>query len=234
MTVSDRDLTALRFRGLSTLGRRLPLVLAGVSMLALTACSSSGSLGTFDDAGSFEQDLLGGFFGADAIVGGEEEEPIDYSARAPLVIPPDQAQLPAPQEANAAPAGNWPVDADQARAGRGRPEVIGDNAQVSPETLAEGVGRQRTPMNLADLPDRRGLYDESSPVIPPTELRNQGVLSERLQATGPVDENGVPIRRYLVEPPSTLRTPAATASMEMPERPGPTEGAHATMVGSNR
>ena len=50
----------------------------------------------------------------------------------------------------------------------------------------------------------------------PNELNQRVGVAET--AAIPVDENGVPIRRYLIEPPTEYSTPSADAPVAAPER----------------
>lgn len=94
------------------------LAIIGSVSIALTACSSIGGT-TYGTGKSQESELLKTVTSGFGILGEEEKkEPIDYSARGGLVLPPEGAPMPTPQTSQPASnsvATDWPQDPDKLR-----------------------------------------------------------------------------------------------------------------------
>lgn len=146
-------------------------------------------------------------------LGSSTKAKIDYSPRAPLVMPPS-LDLPPPQEkgATAKNNANWPTDPDEVRS-------------------AEEIERDKQPLRLrhkyqerpvlsvyemkAQEHRRAQIEDDYTPSI---ERKNKKLTPEELQAVkNRRDANpeavayAEPKRRRLTDPPPGYRTPAATA-----------------------
>ncbi|WP_181705939.1 hypothetical protein [Chthonobacter rhizosphaerae] len=154
--------------------------------------------------------------------------PINYSPRAPLVVPPSTAALAPPEDRNAV-AANWPVDpevetarrlreADRRAAARAERNGEGESAAIPPsELLATRVTPRTGPVDPQ-------FYDgERDPAQPlrPSQLKGPQVS---LSSDGIYDQSGTPRRRALVEPPVTYLQPAPNAPISEPEPTGPKKG----------
>ena len=183
-----------------------PVLTLGVG-LALAGCAGSSSMGTFDEGDAGLQESLMGETLA-AISGVDTGEDIEYTARAPLVVPPDENALPSPQTENVAATNpNWPADARQRQATlRARDDVMlvyGPDGGVDPEATA----RVNDPAN--QRPNRRN-DDDPSRLLTPEEMRQTGeLMAGSRRAT--TDAEGRPVRRYLTDPPVSMRQPSPTA-----------------------
>ena len=161
-----------------------------VALFALSACGAP----TYGTGRSPEfaviEELTGTLAG-----GGGNKEPIEYSARSELVLPPS-AQLPSPQEQQkmADTAANWPVDPDKNRA---------ENDGEIPEEFRKGRlapgstkrGGNASPVELADMTIEQ-------------RLEAQQKFREQRAAMGPGTANQ---RRYLTDPPTEYRQPSGNA-----------------------
>ncbi|MFK7791569.1 MAG: hypothetical protein AB8B88_02745 [Devosiaceae bacterium] len=183
---------------------QLGAVAAGAALLA--GCASYGS---FDEnEPSLEQSVLGGLVEPLGITG--EEEPIDYSARAPLVAPPATGALPPPSSATAVTADpNWPT---------GSRERMAQVLQAEDQTLVFTPG-----VDGVDIAATQALAERTrnAPVrevtdgrrLTPAEMRREQEIHEaRAQATAQRDATGtVRGRRFLTDPPVDSRTPSPEA-----------------------
>ncbi|MCC2112048.1 MAG: hypothetical protein KDJ16_08455 [Hyphomicrobiales bacterium] len=175
---------------------------------------------TFDDTGSSS----GILDAATAILGfgsSKKREPIDYSPRSPLVIPPS-TELPSP-DAGAAGRNDadWPNDPDAAARAKleaERNKTILEKypedrvtARLTPEEIQAG----RSPGAIrgsGDAPaSTLGNEERANPRLSPTELRS---FKKDLDPTPEYGADGLPVRRRLVEPPSEYRVPADTAEYD--------------------
>jgi hypothetical protein len=133
---------------------------------------------------------------------------IDYRERAPLVVPPKQGELPAPQAQSAAKADpSWPTDPDAERrrkqleednvpAGKDYKSYLNrNNPWISPDELRSNR-RAGAGIGPADATNRDGRT-----VVSPDELR-RGNPALRGQTTA----DGEPVRRRLTDPPPGYRT----------------------------
>ncbi len=176
---------------------------------------------TFDDTGSSS----GILDAATAILGfgaSERREPIDYSPRSPLVIPPS-TELPAPDAGAAARNDvDWPIDPDAiARAKREaeRNKTVLErepdsrvSARLTPEEIQAGRSPGAGIPGAGDLPASvRANEERINPRLSPLELRG---FKKDLDPTPELGEDGLPVRRRLVEPPSEYRVPADTAEYD--------------------
>jgi hypothetical protein len=139
----------------------------------------------------------------------DEEAPIEYQPRAPLVMPPTAEQLPPPVETAAASDPAWPHDPDQNPSG---PREFGDDNPT--DDINPDEYRRLRPL--------AGVLPNQQQQRPPSEAR--GRLSENYalvhsrrerqafqQALAEAEGYGRTERRYLTDPPSAYREPAPTA-----------------------
>lgn len=143
--------------------------------------------------------------------------PINYSPRAPLVVPPSTEALAPPEDPNrVASLADWPVDPEIAtarrlRAAEKRDAERGDDALLSPsELLATRVPPTDTSLRRAG----DSGYDPARPLMP-SQLKGMPMTA---QAQGPYEPTtGTPRRRALVEPPVEYLTPAPGQPVALPD-----------------
>jgi hypothetical protein len=144
----------------------------------------------------------------------EKKEPIEYSARAPIVAPP-VATLPPPSSGGeTAVAANWPNDPDEldkqfradaaARAERGEP-----------------IPNYRLPPREREGPEPILLEDsfEGPATMSKEQIAETRKMFADARGNVSVDENGNPVRKYLTEPPVEYRAPDPDAPVEITEKP---------------
>jgi len=182
----------------------------GTLLVASAALAGCASYGSFDEnEPSLEQSVLGGLVEPLGIT--REEEPIEYSARAPLVAPPSTAALPAPQSGSVAAADpNWPT---------GSRERMAQVLQSEDQTLVytpgvDGVDIAAT-QALAQR-SRQGTQESNAgldrPLLPHELQREEDIQLARTQANAARDADAaVRGRRFLTDPPVAARTPSAEA-----------------------
>ena len=180
--------------------------LAAAALVAATGLGGCMQTSTYGTGESPEmaifRELSGGF-------GTRKKEPIVYQPRAPLVMPPSSEGLPAPVESAATANAAWPQDPDQTAPGR---REFGDDIprdDISPEDarrLAPLAGMGQTDWDS-------GWDDNKQPAYDIVNKKQRDSFRSALD-----DANGIrQERRYLTDPPSSVREPAATAPAEFEE-----------------
>ena len=187
-------------------GKRYALL--AVAALSLSACSALGTSVAEDDP---ETEVPNVSMGR-AVMEGLGAVPsrntgINYTPRAPLVVPPNRMALVAPEDPKRLEAsGTWPEDNDlKARqllaeasareAARGE-----DNNQLSPSELTA----VRLPQNPGRSMTSPNSIEEASKPLFPSQLGN----IPRDNANRLYDASGKPVRKALVEPPVAYLEPA--------------------------
>jgi hypothetical protein len=182
----------------------------GTIMIAGALLAGCASYGSFDEnEPGLEQSILGDLVDTVGIT--PEEEPIEYSARAPLVAPPSTDRLPTPQTESALVADpNWPT---------GSRERMAQVLQSEDQTLVytpgvDGVdiaatqalaARQSEPLRE----DNSGL---SRPLTVQEMQRESDIQLARNEARAAREaEAAVQGRRFLTDPPVAARTPSPEA-----------------------
>ena len=195
--------TPQRRRSLSRLGG---MTVMGAGLM-LAGCSGT-TYGTGTTPGlQTVQDLVG-----IAALSPAKREPIDYTPRPKVVLPPTVAALPPPGTADAATPADWPHDPDAAV------------AKIRADTAAREASGAPTPQLKL-------------PAGPPPATGSNVMVSSHVQGDGPgtltadeqakvkklfadarggvaFDANGNPVRRYLTDPPPDYRVPDPTAPVE--------------------
>ncbi len=159
---------------------------------------------------------------------GSSKADIEYKQRAPLVVPPSSA-LPKPQEAGATRSAAWPDDPDVARrrAERDSSNILYQNTEsyrantkplLSQEELRRGrvTGRTNGPEGIVE--DHNTGNNQIAPIRIGRELAARQAQTD----TSNLEYGNEPARRYLHEPPTGYRRPAATAALG-PGASGPRE-----------
>ncbi len=194
------------------------LALAAATSLSLSACAGLGTTVADDDP---ETEVPNVSLGRSIMEGlgavPSRGSPINYTPRAPLVVPPTTSALVAPEDRNKPVAADWPDDNDLARArqlrevqardaARGDNDIIGSSellsVRVPPRPLSNKVGGDTDP----------------GAILLPSEL-GKGWKSKGIDDSGVYDLNGVPRRRALTEPPVAYLQPAPGAPVAIPEEP---------------
>jgi hypothetical protein len=192
---------------------RLPLgvALSLAAAFALSACTQT-TYGTGKSPGMQTLEDLAGI----AAMSSEKKEPIDYTPRPKVVVPPSVAQLPPPGSGKAVLDPNWPVDPEQKRA-----RILAE----ADAREAAGLQAQKGSIPIMGKP-KEGVpnptlmgYDPEKDATPTAE-EQAGAKKLFAEAKGiAVDENGQPIRRYLSDPPSEYRMPDPTAPVVITDKP---------------
>jgi hypothetical protein len=184
--------------------RRLALA-AGVAALGLTSLSAPGRAESLDDG----KGSLGDMFKTMAGVGlglstGDDGPDIDYRDRAPLVLPKDRSQLPAPAQRQRPAA--WPNDPDAAARRKARlGEPIRSESDKGPALTAHDLRNNRAsgvPAGQTPVESQCRSFGSGDCVwMDPNKLRTTGVLKDA--AKTPIGSE--PERNWLVEPPKGYR-----------------------------
>ncbi len=182
-------------------------VLLAIAALSLSACSALGTSVADDDPETEVPNVSVGralMEGMGAVP--SRKSAIDYTPRAPLVVPPNKTALVTPEDPKRLEAsGTWPEDNDLKarkvlRDAAAREAGREDKDQVpSSELMAIRVPDARnatgSEVTISDS-DRRRLL--------PSELGNM----PRDKSSRLYDANGKPVRKALVEPPVSYLEPA--------------------------
>ena len=193
-------------KALKSLALLLPL------SVSLTACAGIGGT-TYGTGESQEAELLKDVTsGFGLLSGGEKKQPIDYSARAGLVLPPKGAALPQPQKrgqlaSNA--ATNWPQDPDELR--KLYQQKMANMTEAERKELLEIIRKlppeQRNAIYKNDAsafaqaieePD----YSKGIDIVKENEYRKQ-VLARRAIIENKLGTN-TKGRKYLTQPPESI------------------------------
>ena len=192
---------------------------AVVAALMLGGCASMTTYGTGKTAAAQTMQDITGIL---SLGGGKDDQaPIDYSQRAPIVEPPVAAGLPTPGSAGtAALASNWPTDPDEEL--KRQKDVI-DELLAAGETPKFSLPAGTEPVSTARI--RRVHHDDMT--LTEKFLRGSGNTEEqkklfadaKLAESGSFDQDGNPIRRYLTEPPVVYLEPDPTSPVVITEKP---------------
>ncbi len=184
-------------------------VLLAVVTLGVSACSALGTSVAEDDP---EVEVPNGSLGRAVMEGlgavPSRQTTINYTPRAPLVIPPGKTALVPPEDANRVEGlANWPEDNDlktrrMLAEADARDAARGTNSQNSPsELMALRVPDGRK----AEVKPYRASNGDSARMMP-SEL---GSMPRLAQNGGLYGADGKPVRKALVEPPVAYLEPAA-------------------------
>ncbi len=194
------------------------LALFAVLGVSLSACAGLGTTVAEDDP---ETEVPNVSMGR-AIMEGLGAVPsrnaqINYTPRAPLVVPPSTTALVAPEDRNKPVSADWPDDNDLARARQlrevqARDDARGDNDIIGSSELLS----VRVPPR--PLSNKVGADQDPGAILLPSEL-GKGWKSKGIDDSGVYDLNGVPRRRALTEPPVAYLQPAPGAPVAIPEEP---------------
>lgn len=181
-------------------GKRLAVL--AVMSLSLSACSALGTSVAEDDPETVVPNTSMGraiMEGLGAVPA--REAPINYTPRAPLVVPKEKLALVPPEDPNKLEAsGIWPEDNDVKeqrilRQAAAAEAARGDKGFSPSELMAVRISPEETQRSI-----QRFNAAADSP--------NSKVVLPRLNATTLYDETGKPQRKALVEPPVAYLEPA--------------------------
>ncbi|QGZ36242.1 hypothetical protein [Stappia indica] len=211
--MSRRPLTATTLRHAGRRGRAL--LLASAAALVLAGCQHGAD--GFNDGSSNDEapdvamvrKLMEGLGAVDA----RSEQKIEYAPRAPLAMPTKMTELPQPEEKKE--IANWPEQGETdlqriQQAYRDTRDI--DRQGRSDIYQSRGIKELATGGQNRDIQQEIQLENRLEDArMKPNEL-NQRVGVARKE-TAVLDENGNPVRRYLIEPPVAYSTPAAGAPL---------------------
>lgn len=186
------------------------IALALLAPFALTACAGVGGT-TYGTGESQEAAIVKdvtGLFGV--IPTGEKPEPIDYSARAGLVLPPDSEALPPPGSGAGSPrtiATNWPQDPDVLR--KAYHERMNSMTDEERKQLLEAIRalppekRDAIIKNDPRSTDFASQIEEPDPITASAAERKayEAQVKERLAMIRAANGQGKEGRQYLTQPP---------------------------------
>ena len=181
-----------------------------VAAMGLGGCMSTSTYGTGESPeGAIFREVTGGLLDKN-----KKEEAIVYQPRAPLVLPPSAAQLPAPLPTAEVANAQWPNDPDQSARGK---EIDDEDSSGFAASQAE-YQRMKPFARLAGRRDRRmeRLREDPSSQTP-YDVENQKRQRETFRAALQEAEGVSAERRFLTDPPDTVRQPADTAPQEFTE-----------------
>lgn len=138
-------------------------------------------------------------------LGAQKKEPIEYQPRAPLVMPASAAQLPPPVEAAQTADERWPKS-NPAAGPRYGSEKPGEDMSL------DEYKRLKPLAGLGRKSNRKFPDDNHNPVY-------DMMGNERKEFKAAIDDaEGLGTgRRYLTDPPESVREPAATAPVQFDE-----------------
>jgi hypothetical protein len=192
-------------------------------LLGLSGCMSTSGYGTFDgDNRPLEQQILGNMFGVLGLQGGKQKPQHQFDARAPLVVPPDEKALPQPKEQKAIVNNpNWPVDQTTRKIAKDD-RVIDDKDNSKARLSLKQLALQAEPVEakrvaLEDDPTRKGYYTDGGSVrLTRQQMKEQDDLASLLKKKQELGPDGLPLRKYLTDPPKHLRVPSNMTAYQNP------------------
>ena len=179
-----------------------------VAAAALGGCMSTANYGTGESPEvAIFREMTGGMLSA-------KKEPVVYQPRAPLVLPPSAGQLPAPAAAPEVATAQWPDDPDQGAEGS---RVYAENSR---DEISQDEYRRLKPLaGLAQSSStaRQGRDGRDGRFQPAYDMVNTKKEREAFKAAVNEAEGISAERRFLTDPPDTVREPAPTAPQEFEE-----------------
>ncbi|MEF2070252.1 hypothetical protein SMD10_01135 [Consotaella sp. CSK11QG-6] len=147
-------------------------------------------------------------------LGSTNKEKIDYKPRPELVKPADTSVLPPPaQQVEVASNPDWPESPDQRRARIQAAAYAGDPDQPVPAHYMAATGEGPQPTLTREEQEDRKRFNEGDP-LSPDQLKSGGAeFQKRIQE---MRQGSATERKYLSEPPTTYRQPAASAPVGDP------------------
>ncbi len=201
-------------QGSSITSRAAVLTMIGSLSIALTACSSIGGT-TYGTGKSQEAELLKTVTSGFGLLGGEEEKaPIDYSARGGLVLPPEGAPMPTPQNerlASNSVATDWPQDPDKLRAlYHTRLTNMTENERAALIAEIRKLPKEQRDLIFKNDPSSTSFANEikdldySKPVSPGEAKAYSAQVKKRLALIKEHNGQNSKSRKYLTQPPTRV------------------------------
>ncbi|MEM7289931.1 MAG: hypothetical protein AAF412_06115 [Pseudomonadota bacterium] len=193
------------------MGKKLPILCAGACLVFLAGCNTSGT--TYGTGTTHEEATLESMYNMFSIAPKKRPD-IDYSARPDLVMPANQQALPNPDAETTESEENWPVSPEQRiaaiRGGAVEPDERSGNLPVE-YLLSEkdGIGTSGNSY-LRQLSRERSQDGEAQRSTGTYQVDDKLSKKARERRQQLSYSTGVQ-RKYLTEPPSEYRKPAATA-----------------------
>lgn len=190
-----------------------------ISGLVLSACSNSGT--TYGTGTSHELATVKGLSNIFSLKAGDDEK-IDYSARPDLVMPANKNVLPSPEDQASSDVENWPVSPEERQAlvqgsapkddDRARSAGDIDTAFALSEKNALGIQKTRATRRFDPALDSARSTGATQALREIQTGKDKATRTTALERKGELTyTSGSAPRRFLTEPPSEYRTPAATA-----------------------
>ena len=199
------------------------LALVAPLTLGLAACSGIGGT-TYGTGESQEAALLDTVTSGLGIIPKEKKDPINYSARAGLVLPPKGTALPAPQDASrsaSSAATNWPQDPDKLRklyhermenmTEAERQQLLAAIRRLPPEQRDEIIKNDPRATNFAKQIKEPDPMTASAGELAAYEKQVQ----ERKSLIRIKNGKGVKGRQYLTQPPERFTETTPEIEREM-------------------
>jgi hypothetical protein len=178
----------------------------------MTVSASALLIGSVVGASAQEGTAIRSILGAIGFIE-PDRDPIDYRARAPLVVPPS-AKLPAPKQGIAASNPQWPNDPNVAARRAERADALlpaterekyNSDKRLSQEELRKGQISASGSQQPAPLPYANNTYSQQ---IEPIIIGRQLAAERNAKDESASSLGAPPERKYLHEPPTALRRPA--------------------------
>lgn len=146
--------------------------------------------------------------------------PINYTPRAPLVVPPKTAMtsLAPPEDPNRVQSmADWPVDPEIAEARRLRAAAAREAGREPDDPIApsELLATRVPPSERKSVTGPHDSNHDPARPLMPSQLA--GFTSAGPEVSGPYNRDGTPQRRALVEPPVEYLTPAPGQPVAPPD-----------------
>jgi len=191
---------------------RLPFAVLAAT-LGVLVLAPMGARAEEDDGKTFEQRMIHKLMIGIGATDGTDDSGIEYRERSPLVVP-QNLNLPAPEQAGATPAPNWPKDPDVTEAKARRAAAATQKSKsdweearpLTPDELAKG----RNP-NAGRVTSSGGIFRRDGDRLSAKELGYKGdVLDSLIHGTKKeaVTFKGEPPRTSLTAPPVGYQTPS--------------------------
>jgi hypothetical protein len=198
----------------------------------VTVSAAALLIGSAAGASAQEGTAFRGILGAIGVLE-PERDPIDYRARAPLVVPPS-AKLPSPRDSGAANNPQWPNDPNVAARRAARADALlpaterekyNSDKRLSQDELRQGRTEASRVQQPAPLPYSSNTYSQQ---IEPIIIGRQLAAERNARDETAASLGAPPERKYLHEPPNGLRRPAGGLRLpnerDAPVAPGKDNG----------
>ncbi len=182
-------------------------ILVTCGLLAACASSTDGFVEEGSDTGAPDTNLVKAVMSGLGAVDPHERQ-IDYTRRAPLVVPPNR-ELHTPADPKAATPANFPRNPEEVAEEQRRNAIANEQGKDGRIMTPEELSRYAIPGT-----GQRARYDENAGRrLTPEEMAGQG----RTNAEAIKRAENPQSRRTLIEPPDAYRKPSPNAPVAAPE-----------------